>query len=425
MGVHLLAAKLLANAFRITDWTLNRISLLPSTRTAFDTSRPSRSGSTGSLAPCCVLSGDVSTLLWDSHFLRLCAAPAAFLVGFNGYTHYRLRSNRAITWRLILALCAIDVFTVSAAVATGTLTTGGGFGHDFIHLFYYPALAGFAVIFTSFRLNMAWVTMVSLIYLAISLGVGDGLDIETRDEKALLARIAVMYVVVATVNMVSRFERMRWWETVERERALQRERAELSQAIHDTTAQSAYMVGLGIDTAKAISGSDNPELTATLEATSQLTRSIIWELRHPINMGGIYEGRELSRALRSHASSFTNITSVPAELTQTGVEPPLSIESRSQLFSIAHNALTNAYRHAEASRVSIDLEYGGQGIRLSVSDDGVGLPEDYAERGHGFANMSRDAERLGGRLVVEERGRLGGATVTCVIPQRQSAADQR
>ena len=30
--------------------------------------------------------------------------------------------------------------------------------------------------------------------------------------------------------------------------------------------------------------------------------------------------------------------------------------------------------------------------------------------------MSRDAERLGGRLVVEERGRMGGATVTCVIP---------
>ena len=30
--------------------------------------------------------------------------------------------------------------------------------------------------------------------------------------------------------------------------------------------------------------------------------------------------------------------------------------------------------------------------------------------------MSRDAERLGGRLVVEKRGSMGGATVTCVIP---------
>ena len=164
---------------------------------------------------------------------------------------------------------------------------------------------------------------------------------------------------------------------MERERALLRERTELSQAIHDTTAQSAYMIGLGIDTAKALAGDGNPELTASLEATSRLSRSTIWDLRHPINMGRIYEGRELSRALRSHASSFMNITSVTAEMTQTGVEPPLPTETRSLLFSIAHNALTNAYRHAEASRVSIDLEFGGEDIRLSVSDDGIGLPDDY------------------------------------------------
>ena len=136
-------------------------------------------------------------------------------------------------------------------------------------------------------------------------------------------------------------------------------------------------------------------------------------------MGGIYEGQDLGWALRAHAASFTNITSVPAEMTQTGVEPSLSIEERGLLFSIAHNALTNAYRHAEAGRVSVHLEFGEEGIRLSVSDDGIGLPGDYAERGRGFANMSRDAERLGGRLVVEERGTMGGATVTCVIPAQR------
>ena len=72
---------------------------------------------------------------------------------------------------------------------------------------------------------------------------------------------------------------------MERERELQRERVEFSQTIHDTTAQSAYMIGLGIDTARAQTGDTNPELTATLEATSRLSRSAIWELRHPINMG--------------------------------------------------------------------------------------------------------------------------------------------
>ena len=336
------------------------------------------------------------------------------LIGFNGYIHYRLLSHRPITWRWLVALYALDVFLISAVVALSD-----GFSHSFHHLFYYPALAGLAVLFTSFRLNMAWVTMASVVYVAISLTVGDGIDIEARDEKALLARVAVMYAVVAAVNLATRFERMRWRQAVERERALQRERVELSQAIHDTAAQSAYMIGLGIDTAKALAGGANPELTSTLEATSQLSRSIIWELRHPINMGGIFEGRELSRALRSHASSFTNVTSVPVEMTHTGVEPPLSIEVKSQLFSIAHNALTNAYRHAEANSVAIDLEFAEEDNRLSVSDDGVGLPDDYAERGNGFTNMSRAAERLGGRLVVEQRGPMGGATVTCVIPRER------
>ena len=336
------------------------------------------------------------------------------LIGFIGYLHYRVLSNRPITWHWLVALYTLDVILISVAAALSD-----GFSHSFLHLFYYPALAGLAVLFTSFRLNMAWVTMASLVYVAISLTVGDGIDIEAGDEKALLARIAVMYAVVAAVNLATMFERIRWRQAVERERALHRERVELSQAIHDTAAQSAYMIGLGIDTAKAVAGDANPELTATLEATSRLSQSIIWELRHPINVGGIYEGKELSRALRSHATSYTNVTSVPVNMTHTGAEPPLSVEARSLLFSIAHNALTNAYRHAEANSVAIDLVFAEEDSRLSVSDDGVGLPDDYAERGNGFTNMSRAAERLGGRLVVEQRGAMGGATVTCVIPRER------
>ena len=394
-----------ANAFRVTDWMLNQVD-------------------PDGLRYVAAVSVWVHWFFAAVLFVELAYRPpdgvatfAGFalllllMAGFNGFTHYRLRSNRTITWRWILATGAIDVFNISAAVLIRD-----GFDDYFFHLLYFPLLAGFAAVFTSFRLNMAWVTMASVIYAAIVLSAGDGLDMEAKDEKVLLFRIAIMYGIVAAVNMISSFERRRWRETVERERALLRERTELSQAIHDTTAQSAYMIGLGIDTARKLAGDANAELTATLEATSRLSRSTMWELRHPINMGRIYEGRELGRALRSHASSFTNITSVPAEMTQTGVEPPLSTEARSLLFSIAHNALTNAYRHAEAGRVSIVLEFGGEGIRLSVSDDGIGLPDDYAERGNGFENMSRDAGRLGGRLVVERRGPLGGATVTCVMP---------
>ena len=83
---------------------------------------------------------------------------------------------------------------------------------------------------------------------------------------------------------------------------------------------------------------------------------------------------------------------------------------------IAHNALTNAFLHARASRVEVRLGFEADGIRLSVSDDGVGLPEDYQERGRGFSGMRADAERLGGRLSVEMGGKDGGTTVTCETP---------
>ena len=333
------------------------------------------------------------------------------LAAFNGYFQHRLRSDRPIAWRWPVALYALDVLVISAV-----LVLSAGFGHGFIHLFYYPALAGLAVLFTSFRFNMIWVTIVSVVYVSLSLSVADGLDVEAKDEKALLARVVVMYAVVAVVNLATRFERMRWQRALERERVMQNEQVELSQAIHDTAAQSAYMIGMGVNVAKTLADDSNVELTTTLDATSRLCRSLILELRHPINVGGIYEGRELSRSLRLHAASFTNVTLVPVNVTLTGVEPPLSVEVKSSLFSVAHNALTNAYRHGEAGNVAIELIFAHDVVSLSVSDDGVGLPDDYAERGNGFANMNRLAQRLGGRLVVEQRGAMGGAAVTCVIP---------
>ena len=55
-------------------------------------------------------------------------------------------------------------------------------------------------------------------------------------------------------------------------------------------------------------------------------------------------------------------------------------------------ALAYAFLHAQATRVEVRLEFEVDAIRLSVSDDGIGLPENYAERGRGFSGMEKDAE---------------------------------
>ena len=344
------------------------------------------------------------------------------LVTLNGLVHYRLLTNRPVTWRWMLALSAMDI-----ALITASIVVWGGFDR-FIFVAYYPALVLFALVFTSVRLGLAWTTMAAVAYSIVSLSVGSGLDRDAGDEKVLVARLAAMYVLVLGVCLITRFERVRRRTAVNRERAavnrersLQQERIEVSQRIHDTAAQTAYMIGMGIDRAIGLADGSNRELLAALDATNALSREAMWELRHPIDAGLIFEDRELGRVLRSHCATFESITGVPARLTQSGTEPPLAAETRSRLFSIAHNALTNAFRHARPGRVEVRLDFGSGQVRLSVSDDGVGLPGDYAGGGRGMGGMRADAERLGGTLTVDSGAGGGGTTITCVVPQDTDA----
>ena len=308
----------------------------------------------------------------------------------------------------MVGLSAMDI-----ALITANIAVSGRFD-NYIFLTHYLALGAIAVIFTSFRLNMAWATAAAAAHTAVSLGVGAGLDLDAGDERALAARVAAMYLIVVGINLIVRFERIRRQAAMARERQAQQEGIELSQAIHDTTAQTAYMIGLGLDGAIKLAGDSNPKLAERLAAMAALSKSAMWELRRPIDMDRIFEGRDLARVLGSHTATFAKITSVPAEMAQSGEDPQLTAEVRTGLFSIAHNSLANAFLHAQAGRVEVRLDFQADGTRLSVSDDGVGLPEDYAERGRGFSGMEKEAERMGGRLIVETGGPEGGTTIACV-----------
>ena len=332
----------------------------------------------------------------------------------NGYLHYRISTHRAVTWPWLMAISAMDV----VIVAIGIATTGGLDSNFFV--LYFPGLAIFAAVFTSIRLNLVWVTLVSAVYTALIVSVDSGVDVQAGDERELISKIAALYVLSLAVSLISRFERIRRREAVERERQLQLERIELSQTIHDTIAQSTYMIGLGIESALAAEDQSNSKQVARLEATHALSKSTLWDLRHPIDMGLIFEGRELGEVLRSHASTFTTITSIPAEVVESGAEPPLPAVTRGLLFSIAHNAMTNAFRHASASKVTLRLDYGRDSLQMTISDDGAGLPADHSARGHGFKNMTAYAQRMGGELKVDSGNGTAGTTITCVAPYKAS-----
>ena len=334
-----------------------------------------------------------------------------YCLGFlaaNGYVQYLMRRRGTVKPSWLFALSALDLAAISFSISLS-----GGFNSPYFPAYYF-AVAVFAYVFTAPRLVLPWTTLVAVIYSVLSFVVEPGLDLAGKEEQHLFYRVVALYAVSAAVGIIAGLERESRRKGLERERELQRQRIEISRTIHDTTAQWAYMIGLGVEQATELADETQEELKAKLRLVAELSRSAMWELRHPIDGGRIFRGEELGEVLEAHAGTFTVITSVPAELVQHGREPPLSTIDRSLLFSIAHNALTNVIRHADASRVVIGLDCTGEELRLSVRDDGSGLPPNYEARGHGFRNMRADAERMGGCL--EVKSDLGGTTVTCVVP---------
>ena len=328
----------------------------------------------------------------------------------NGLVHYRLRTRRPISQRLLLLLSAADVAQITFAV----LILGGYSSFAFVA--FNPALGLFAVLFPSLWATLAGTYLASPVYIAVCLWTGGGLVVDPGQEMVLIGRVVAMYVVAVGIGMIVRFERLRWQSALATERQLRRERIELFQQIHDTSAQTAWMINLGIHLAKDLAADSDHELQSALDGTAELTKSAMWEMRGPIDAGHLMEGRELGQVFSSHCATFERITGIPAAVSQSGKEPTLPMAVRSQLFAIAHNALTNVFLHGDPSRVDVSLTTTDEEIRLRIADDGVGLPDDYATRGRGISGMMEDAARMGGTLLVNGADSGGGTSITCVVP---------
>ncbi len=93
-------------------------------------------------------------------------------------------------------------------------------------------------------------------------------------------------------------------------------------------------------------------------------------------------------------------------------EPPIAIH----LYRIAQEAVNNAVRHGQAQHIAIHLDTYQQGFRLTIDDDGIGLPDDMqAGPGMGLRIMHYRARMIGASLRVQRRA-SGGARVTCELP---------
>ncbi|MEM7153743.1 MAG: two-component regulator propeller domain-containing protein [Myxococcota bacterium] len=94
-------------------------------------------------------------------------------------------------------------------------------------------------------------------------------------------------------------------------------------------------------------------------------------------------------------------------------ELPVDIDVLRALQLVGLEALNNAARHAQATQVEVRVERGAEGVRLTIVDDGVGLPLVRApapDRGRGLGGMETRMRGVGGRLEVLP-GAVGGTRV--------------
>ncbi len=87
------------------------------------------------------------------------------------------------------------------------------------------------------------------------------------------------------------------------------------------------------------------------------------------------------------------------------------------LYRIAQEAVNNALKHSGAKTITITLSPAEEGLHLTVTDDGSGLPDSFSPNtGMGLHIMQYRARLLGGTLAVRPANPRG-TSVTCVIPK--------
>lgn len=195
------------------------------------------------------------------------------------------------------------------------------------------------------------------------------------------------------------------------------ERARIAADVHDDSVQALAAVELRLQVMHQQLVTANPdllddcgELQVAVRGASERLRHLLFDLESPARR------TDLATALEE-AAAFVLEDAVAWDV-EVRDEPALSTADRVTAYRVAKEAITNARKHARASRVVIRLGVLDGGLLLTVTDDGHGFRVDEADPqpGHlGLPGMRDRAAVAGGRLEVSSEPGTG-TTVTLWLP---------
>ncbi|MEU9569220.1 histidine kinase [Streptomyces massasporeus] len=213
--------------------------------------------------------------------------------------------------------------------------------------------------------------------------------------------------------------------------AVSAERARLAREMHDSVAKTLHGVALAADGLTTATDADRMDPVLVRQQAALVARSarraaaesreLLADLRRESDPD---QATDVLVELAARTRDFSTRTGLPAVYRPTGAHavPPVPPAVARQLLTIASEAMENAHRHARPTRVDVSAGVHGDLLRISVYDDGRGLPpgttlEQLRRAGHfGLVGMVERAASVGARIRIGRGGHPQGTEVRLELP---------
>jgi len=242
----------------------------------------------------------------------------------------------------------------------------------------------------------------------------------------LLAGIAA--VLCGAVAVVWWKTKSRLHETIRTRNAAQEqfvavltERARIAREIHDTLAQGFAGISVQLEVLNDWMHDAPASLKRHLDLARDLVRTSLDEARRSVwNLRSqALEETSLNEALKRLGEHLTQGSKTDFELKVEGQPRGLPTDVENNLLRIGQEAITNAVRHASASRISLSLSYLADQVRLVVRDDGKGFDPSRvgpsANGGFGLPGMRERADAMHAYFAIAPEAE-GGTRLELSVP---------
>ena len=208
-----------------------------------------------------------------------------------------------------------------------------------------------------------------------------------------------------------------------RESDLIAERNRVARDIHDTLAQGFTGVIAQLEAARgAIAQKKAVRVSDHIERAGELAREGLREARRSVQALRplVLEEKPLATALRDLIERMTTGMAMKAEVTLQGQPRELPPEWETNLLRIGQEVLTNAIRHAEASKFDALLDFGADEVRFKFYDNGRGFDSGKENGGYGIHGMMERVQGMGGEFLIQT-GEGKGTAISIVLPSKSDS----